>query len=164
MSFKFTYVSTFSNIAVGDTTGGGNNKPSDLFTIVTSSLVPIRLLWINLSVGMNFSTNTLLISVNRLTPTLTLGSGGTTSIPVEKAQISGRAASSTVYLNNTTRTTTSGTKTLLFSESFEELDYYEYCPTPNLFDSIPAGDTLIVGLEKSDNVYLNGSICWAEIA
>lgn len=168
MKSDLTYVTTFTGVTTTYITGSGQitGPALDLFTIIPT--VPIKLLWVNLSVNMNFSPNTLRISYTRMTPSITLGSGNLSVIPVEKSQISGILSSSLVQVLATptssyTRTTTTGIKQLIWLEAFCELDSYNYLPIPAVFDSISAGDALVVGLENGDNIVLNGSICWQEL-
>jgi hypothetical protein len=151
-----TYVASFTGVTA--------TAVQDLFTIVAGSATPFKLLWVRISVEGQSSALEYLLSFNRLTPTLTIGTGGTTVTPIEKSQISGRASTSTVYANNaTTRATTTGTKSLLWSESFQVLNGYEYLPIPELYDRIDPGQALVIGLETAPtSLVINGSACWAE--
>lgn len=149
-----TYVSTFTDISV--------SAAQDLFTITTSSTTPIKLLWLRLSTEGQTTAAELRISISRLLPTITPGSGGTASTPVQKSQSVGTSTCA-VEVNNTTRASAT-TKQLLWSESFQVLNGYEYLPIPECSDRVDGGQVLVVGLESvpAAATVMNGSICWAE--
>ncbi|MGH6681067.1 MAG: hypothetical protein ACREDL_19560, partial [Bradyrhizobium sp.] len=86
------YAATFSGTAFA---GVPVSAAQDLFYILASSAVPVRLHRLSLSTSGQSAPGNLIVSVQRFTPTVSPGSGGSSITPVELAQVSGRAATST---------------------------------------------------------------------
>ncbi|MGH7115256.1 MAG: hypothetical protein ACREE9_12255 [Stellaceae bacterium] len=119
----------------------------DLVYILASSAVPVRLHRLSLSTSGQSAPGNLIVSVQRFTPTVSPGSGGSSITPVELAQVSGRAATSTVRANDTARASTSGAKQVLWTGTMQDLNNLDDVLVPELWPLIPAGNALVIGLE-----------------
>lgn len=136
----------------------------DLFYLLASSSVPFQLRRLSLSAAGPTSPADLVISIQRYPATVTVGSGGSSITPVELAQVSGRAATTTVRSNDTTRATTSGTKAVLWAGSMQQLNNLDDVIVPELYGHIPASNALIIGLEVAPTaVTLYGTVQFAEL-
>ncbi|MGH7103468.1 MAG: hypothetical protein ACREFJ_13835 [Acetobacteraceae bacterium] len=157
------YAATFSGTSFA---GVSVSAAQDLFYILASSGVPVRLHRLSLSTAGQTSPGNLIISVQRFTPTVTAGSGGTLLTPVELAQVSGRAASSTVRANDTTRATTTGSKQVLWAGTMQDLNNLDDVLVPELWPMISAGTALVVGLEVAPGSAVNlfGAVHFSELA
>lgn len=156
------YAATFSGTSFA---GVSASAAQDLFYILASSAVPIRLHRLSLSTSGQTSPGNLIISVQRYTATVTAGSGGSSLTAVELSQLSGRAATSTVRANDTTRATTTGSKQVLWAGTMQDLNNLDDVLVPELWPMIPGGDALIVGLEVAPGSAVNlfGAIHWGEL-
>ncbi|MGH7102293.1 MAG: hypothetical protein ACREFJ_07830 [Acetobacteraceae bacterium] len=156
------YAATFSGTSFA---GVAVSAAQDLFYILASSAVPVRLHRLSLSTSGQTSPGNLIISVQRFTSAVTAGSGGSSVTPVELAQVSGRAATSTVRANDTTRATTTGSKQVLWAGTMQDLNNLDDVLVPELWPWIPAGNAMIVGLEVApgSGVPLFGAVHFSEL-
>lgn len=156
------YAATFSGTSFA---GVSVSAAQDLFYILASSAVPVRLHRLSLSTAGQTSPGNLIVSVQRFTATVTAGSGGSSLTPVELAQVSGRPASSTVRANDTTRATTTGSKQVLWAGTMQDLNNLDEVLVPELWPMIPGGNALVVGLEvaPASAVSLFGTAQWSEL-
>lgn len=138
------YAATFSGTSFA---GVSASAAQDLFYMLASSAVPFRLRRLSLSAAGVSSPADLVVSVQRYTATVSAGSGGSSVTPQELAQVTARAATTTVRSNDTTRATTTGSKQLLWVGTMQQLNNLDDVIIPELLPLIPASNALIIGLE-----------------
>ncbi len=157
-----TYSAPFSGTGFA---GVSVSAVQDLFYMLASSAVPFRLKRLSLSTAGQTAPGNLIVSVQRYTATVTAGSAGSAITPSELAQLSGRAATTTVRCNDTTRATTTGVKQLLWIGTIQDLNNLDDVMVPELWPMIPSGDALIVGLEVAPGsaVTLYGTAQFSEL-
>lgn len=136
----------------------------DLFYVLASSSVPIRLRRLFLSTSGQTSPGNLIVSIQRYTTTVTVGSGGSSITPNEVSQVTARAAAATMRANDTSRATTSGSKVPLFVGTVQDLNNLDELRVPELYELIPASNALIVGLEVAPSATtLYGTLWFSEL-
>lgn len=144
-----TYAAAFSGSSFA---GVSASAAQDLFSMLATQTVPFILNRLSISTAGQTSPGNLVISVQRFTPAVTLGSGGTTlaaSALAEIAQFTGRAATTTVHTNDTTRATTTGAKQVLWTGTVQDLNNLDDNVVPELWSFVPGNCALIIGLEQA---------------
>ena len=155
-----TYAASFSGTSYA---GVSVSAAQDLFSMLASSAVPFRLKRFSLSTSGQTTPGNLIISVQRYTAAVTQGSGGSVVTPAELAQLSGRAATTVVHANDTTRATTSGAKQVLWVGTIQDLNNLDDVLIPELWPIIPSSDALIIGLEVAPSAtVLFGTVQFTE--
>jgi len=103
-------------------------------------------------------------AIKRMTPTVTSGSGGSSSTPV-KLETGDAAAGITAEVNNTTRATTSGTTTTLWAEDVNVMAGLNYVPTPETRPIFSPSEYCIIGLEAApgDSITTSGVVIVEEL-
>lgn len=142
-----TYAATFSGTSFAGVSVSGTQ---DLFSMLAAETVPLILNRLSISTAGQTSPGNLVLSVQRFTPTVSQGSGGTV-VPAgslyEVAQFTGRAATTTVHTNDTSRASTTGTKGLLWMGTVQDLNNLDDIIVPELWPFVPGNCGLIIGLE-----------------
>ncbi|HEX5325440.1 MAG TPA: hypothetical protein VFW75_02110 [Acetobacteraceae bacterium] len=142
-----TYAATFSGTSFA---GVAVSAAQDLFSMLASSTVPFMLNRLSISTAGVTNPGNLVISVQRFTPTVTQGSGGSAIAAAslsEIAQYTQRNATTTVRANDTTRASTSGSKELIWTGTVQDLNNLDDNIVPELWPFIPGNCALILGLE-----------------
>lgn len=160
-----TYAATFSGSSFA---GVPVSAAQDLFYMLASSTVPFLVNRISLSTAGQTSPGNLVVSVQRFTPTVTAGSGGSSIAAAslfEIAQYTERAATTTVRTNDTSRASTSGTKDVLWIGTVQDLNNFDDIIVPELQPFIPGNCALVVGLEVAPAaaVTLYGTVQFTEL-
>ena len=148
---SLTYVATFTGVSI--------SAQQDLFSILAPAVVPIKIMWIRLSCLSQSTASEVSLNLLRISAP-TQGSGGTVITPVEKGQVSGRVSTATVHANDTVLAT--GTLGLLWADTMQVLNGWDYLPIPELWDQIPASDIFSLRLVAAASVVMSGSIAWSE--
>lgn len=156
------YAATFSGSSFA---GVSASAVQDLFYMLASSAVPFRPLRISISATGVTTPADLVVSLQRYTPTVTAGSGGSSVTPQELWQVTGRSATTTVRANDTTRASTSGSKEVLWVGTMQQLNNLDDVMIPELWPLIPASNALIVGLEVAPGTAtsLYGTVHFSEL-
>jgi len=156
-----TYSASFSGTSYA---GVSVSAVQDLFLVAPSAAVPVQLMRVSFSTSGQTSPGNLIVSIQRYTATVTNGSGGSTPSIYEVAQYSTRAASSTVLANCTTRTSTTGSKTLLWVGTIQDLNNLDDILIPELRYQINPTQALVIGLEVAPSATtLYGTILFNEL-
>lgn len=144
-----TYAATFSGTAFA---GVSASAAQDLFSMLATQTVPFILNRLSISTAGQTSPGNLVVSVQRFTPAVTLGSGGTTIAAAslaEIAQYTQRVATTSVHTNDTTRATTTGSKQVLWTGTVQDLNNLDDNIVPELWSFVPGNCALIIGLETA---------------
>lgn len=160
-----TYAATFSGTSFA---GVSVSAAQDLFSMLASSTVPFLLNRLSISTSGVTSPASMVISVQRFTPNVTQGSGGTAIAAAslsEIAQYAQRNATTTVRANDTTRASTGGSKELIWIGTMQDLSNLDDIIVPELWPFIPGNCALIVGLEVAPGaaVTLYGTAQFTEL-
>lgn len=152
-----TYAVSFVAVSV--------SAAQDLIAILAASNVPVNIARCSLSAEGVTAPADLRINLKRLPATVAAGSGGTTPVAFEMAQVSGRSASATLYANNTTRATTSGTINILWAGTMQQLNNYDDVLIPEFWPQINPAQLFVLGLEAAPGaaITLSGTVWFEEL-
>ncbi|MGH7117472.1 MAG: hypothetical protein ACREFP_00505 [Acetobacteraceae bacterium] len=161
-----TYSATFSGTSFA---GVSVSAAQDLFSMLAAETVPFMLNRLSISTSGQTTPGNLVISVQRFTPTVTQGSGGTVvaaSSLAEIAQYAQRTPTTVVHTNDATqRASTTGSKELIWTGTVQDLNNLDDIPIPELWPFVPGNCALIIGLETAPAaaVVLYGSAQFTEL-
>lgn len=134
------YVIQFNNVAV--------TAAQDLFNIAATSGMAFVLYQFELNSESSSAAAELRVIIKRLTATVTNGSGGS-SATISPLYSTDGAATVTGRTNDTTRATTNGTTTNLFSFGWNVLNGLLFCPIPEIRPVFGLSQNLLIGLETA---------------
>jgi hypothetical protein len=150
------YVIQFNNVAV--------TAAQDLFNIASTSGMAFVLHQLELNSESSSSAAELRVVIKRLTATVTNGSGGGAAT-ISALSSTDATATVTGRINDTTRATTSGSTTNLFSFGWNVLNGLLFCPPPEIRPTFGISQNLLIGLETApgSSTTLNGYVVIEEI-
>lgn len=138
------YTITFASVSV--------TNAQDLITVFAGAKA-FRVHSLTLGQATATGVGNLNVSLNRLTGTVTAGSGGAAPTPIA-VDVNDTAAAVTAAVNNTARTTTSGSKQVIVADVYNVINGYLYLP--------PAEDRITVAPNQAFVVSLDSTPATAE--
>lgn len=137
---------------------------ADLFAIQPASNKPVVLHEVIISQSSDTDSEQIRITIKRLTPTVTIGSGGAAVTPTPLTE-SDTAAGATCRRTDTTRASTTGATKIIVNEAVNVLNGFHYLPTPEMRPTFVNGEAAIVGLENApiDSLTFHGTAIFEEI-
>lgn len=134
------YTVQFNNVAI--------TAAQDLFNVAATSGMAFKLHQLEISADSATTAAELRVSLQRWTATVTNGSGGSAPTPAPLLSTDS-AATFTARTNDTTRSSNTGTKTILFEFGWNLLNGLIFVPAPEYRPSFAISQNMIIGLETA---------------